>query len=131
MPTHWCGGGSFAELVLPDATTSFSAIDLKKYMKPGRTSVFVLPTWASQDFVSGFLKTSRIEGCEPRGGVWNASKWRSFESIEPEFFTANNVHITAASHVQYAAQDVKDFQQKFYDATGTIPDGDGFPRVTT
>ncbi len=120
------GGGRFAELVLPDATASFSAIDLKKYMKPGRTSVFVLPTWASQDFVNGFLRKLRESKGANHVEVYGMPQWRSFESIEPEFFTANNVHITAASHVQYAAQDVKDFQQKFYDATGTIPDGDGF-----
>jgi hypothetical protein len=48
-------------------------------------------------------------------------QWRSFESIEPEFFTANNVYITAASHVQYAAQEVKDFQQKILRRYGHHP----------
>lgn len=120
------GGGRFAELLLPDVTASFSAIDLKKYIKAGRTSVFVLPTWASQDFVNGFLRRLRESKGANHVEVYGMPQWRSFESIEPEFFTANNVHITAASHMQYAAQEVKDFQQKFYDATGTIPDHDGF-----
>lgn len=120
------GGGNFTELVLPDATASFSAIDLKKYIKSGRTSVFVLPTWASQDFVNGFLRRLRETKGANHVEVYGMPQWRSFESIEPEFFSANNVHITAAAHVAYAAQEVRDFQQKFYDATGTIPDNDGF-----
>jgi ABC-type branched-subunit amino acid transport system substrate-binding protein len=120
------GGGSFSEWVLPDATASFSGIDLKKYIKPGRTSVFVLPTWASQDFVNAFLRKLRESKGANHVEVYGMPQWRSFESIEPEFFSANNVHVTAGSHVQYAAQEVRDFQQKFYDATGTIPDNDGF-----
>jgi hypothetical protein len=37
-----------------------------------------------------------------------------------------NVHISAASWYDYGAPEVKAFQQKFYDASGTIPDEDGF-----
>ncbi len=120
------GGGPFTELIVPDETSSFSKIDLKRYLKPGRTAVFILPTWASQDFVNAFLRNLKAIKGSNKVEVYGMPQWSSFENIEPEFFFDNNVHITAASYIDYSQQEIKDFQQKFYEATGTIPDGDGF-----
>jgi ABC-type branched-subunit amino acid transport system substrate-binding protein len=121
-------GGStrFAELVLPDEATNFNGVDLRKYLRAGRTSVFVLPTWASQDFVMAFLrKLKEVKGSN-RVEVYGMPQWRNFEVIEPEYLSALNVHISAAGWTDYSAQEIKDFQQKFFEATGTIPDDDGF-----
>lgn len=120
------GGGAVNSLVVPDATTSFANIDLKKYIKAGRTSVFVLPTWSSQDFVMAFLRNLKAVKGVNRVEVYGMPQWRNFESIETEYFTALNVHISSASYMAYTATAVKDFQQKFYESSGTIPDADGF-----
>ncbi|MBK8426391.1 MAG: hypothetical protein IPL27_10690 [Lewinellaceae bacterium] len=120
------GGGAFTELIVPDETSTFAKIDLKRYLKPGRTAVFILPSWASQDFVNAFLRHLKSIKGNNRVEVYGMPQWNTFETIDPEFFTDNNVHITAASYIDYSQQEVKDFQQKFFDATGTIPDSDGF-----
>ena len=120
------GDGTFAELIVPDATANFDKIDLKKYLKPGRTAVFILPTWSSQDFVMAFLRKLKETKGPTKVEVYGMPQWESFESIEPEYFTALNVHISSASYIDYSVQDVKDFQQKFYEATGTLPDDDAF-----
>ena len=120
------GGGVFSELIVPDETSNFTKVDLKRYIKPGRTSVFILPTWASQDFVNAFLRNLKTVKGSNTVEVYGMPQWAGFETIEPESFMDNNVHITAASYIDYTRQEVKDFQQKFYEATGTIPDNDGF-----
>lgn len=120
------GGGPFTELIVPDETSSFAAVDLKRYLKPGRTAVFILPSWASQDFVNAFLRNLKSIKGNNRVEVYGMPQWNTFENIEPEYFTDNNVHITSASYIDYTEQEAKDFQQKFFDATGTIPDNDGF-----
>lgn len=120
------GGGAFSELIVPDATVNFDKTDLKKYLKAGRTSVFILPTWSSQDFIMAFLrKLKEVKGTS-KVEVYGMPQWESYESIEPDYLSALNVHISSASHIDYSAQQVKDFQQKFYEATGTIPDDDAF-----
>lgn len=117
---------AFAELVMPDEAINFDKADLKKYLKPGHTSVFILPSWSSQDFVMAFLrKLKEVKGSN-QVKVYGMPQWRGFESIEPEYFTSLNVYISAASWVDYTDQEVKQFQQKFYEATGTIPDEDAF-----
>ena len=120
------GGGMFAELKVPDAAVNFDKVDLKRYLKPGRTSVFILPTWSSQDFVMAFLRKLKEVKGSSKVEVYGMPQWESYESIEPEYLTELNVHITSASYIDYTAQEVRDFQQKFYDATGTLPDSDGF-----
>ncbi len=120
------GSTNFAELVLPDETTNFDKVDLRKYLRAGRSSVFVLPTWASQDFVMAFLrKLKEIKGSN-RVEVYGMPQWRNFEALDPEYLSSLNVHISSASWLDYSVQEVKGFQQKFYTATGTIPDEDGF-----
>lgn len=119
-------GGAFTELIVPDATANFDKIDLKKYLKPGRTSVFILPTWASQDFVMAFLRKLKETKGAAKVEVYGMPQWENFEGIEPEYLTSLNVHISSASYVNYTAQEVKDFQQKFYESTGTLPDEDAF-----
>ncbi len=116
----------FSELVLPDEATNFDKIDLKKYLKPGKTAVFVLPSWGSQDFVMAFLrKLKEVKGANAVE-VYGMPQWQSFEVIDAEYFTDMNVHISAASYIDYSDLRVKAFQQRFYEATGTIPDEDGF-----
>lgn len=120
------GTTRFAELILPDDAINFDKADLKKYLKAGKTAIFIMPSWASQDFVMAFLrKLKEVKGSN-RVEVYGMPQWRNFEVIDAEYLTAMNVHISSASYIDYSAADVKAFQQKFYDATGTIPDEDGF-----
>ncbi len=121
-------GGStrFNELLVPDQTTNFDKIDLKKYFRAGRTTVFVLPIWASQDFVMAFLrKLKDVKGAD-RVEVYGMPQWRNFDAIDPEYFSSLSVHISSASWLDYSVKELKDFQEKFFTATGTIPDEDGF-----
>ncbi len=120
------GTTPFTELIVPDAASNFDKIDLKRYIKPGRTSVFILPTWSSQDFVMAFLrKLKEVKGSN-KVEVYGMPQWRGFEVIDAEYLREMNVHISASSFIDYKAEEVKAFQQKFYENTGTIPDEDAF-----
>lgn len=116
----------FTEWVLPDETTSFSNQNFSSYLKAGRTNVFILPSWSSQDFINAFLRQLKAVKGNARVEVYGMPQWANFESIEPEFFRDLNVHISAASYISYHTAEVKAFQQAFYENTGTIPDEDAF-----
>ncbi|MFN0033795.1 MAG: ABC transporter substrate-binding protein [Saprospiraceae bacterium] len=120
------GSTGFEEIIVPDETANFDKVDLKKHLHAGRTSVFVLPTWASQDFVMAFLRKLKDSKGSNRVEVYGMPQWRNFDAIDPEYLSSLNAHVSAASWLDYSVQEVKDFQQKFYDSTGTIPDEDGF-----
>jgi hypothetical protein len=116
----------FSELVLPDDATSFDGYDLKRYLKAGKKAVFILPSWGSQDFVMAFLRKLREVKGTHTVEVYGMPQWKNFDVIDAEYFTEMNVHISAESYIDYNNPDVKSFQQRFYEQTGTIPDEDGF-----
>ncbi|MBL7807567.1 MAG: hypothetical protein JNN28_07135 [Saprospiraceae bacterium] len=114
------------ELVIPDDQKGFEQTDLRKYLRAGRTSVFVLPSWASQDYIMAFLrKLKEVKGSH-QVEVYGMPQWRHFDAIEPEYLSQLNVHITSAGWQDYTDPDIKAFQQKFYESTGTLPDDDAF-----
>lgn len=116
----------FNELIVPDETVNFDKINLGTYIKPGRTNVFIMPSWASQDFVNGFLRQLKAVKGSNRVEVYGMPQWKNFESIEPDFFRDLNVHVSSAAFINYSAPEIKAFQQAFYENTGTIPDEDAF-----
>lgn len=120
------GTGRLNELLVPDEALNFDKVDLKKQLRAGRTTVFVLPTWASQDFVMAFLRKLKDVKGSNRVEVYGMPQWRNFDAIDPEYLSSLNVHISSASWIDYSVQELKDFQQKFYENTGTVPDDDGF-----
>jgi ABC-type branched-subunit amino acid transport system substrate-binding protein len=117
---------AFKELILPDETLNFDKIDLKQYFKPGKTAVFILPTWSSQDFVMSFLRKLKAVKGNQSVAVFGMPQWQHFESIEPEYLSELNTYISSATYINYDSQEVKDFMQLFYENTGTIPDEDAF-----
>lgn len=121
---HGCG--SFGELIVADATTNFDKTSFSPFFKPGKTAVFIMPSWASQDFVMAFFRKLKAVKGNNRVEVYGMPQWESYESIEPEYLTLLNVHISSESYIDYSAPEVKAFQQAFYEATGMIPDDDGF-----
>ena len=120
------GNKAFAELIVPDETTSFDRIDLRPYLRSGRTSVFILPTWASQSYVMAFLQKLRNSKGSANVEVYGMPQWESFNNIEPEYFTELNVHISSAYFVDRNSEEARAFRRAFYDAYGTIPDQDAY-----
>ncbi len=116
----------FNELIVPDETTGFDKTNLSSYLRAGRTNVFIVPSWASQDFINAFLRHLKAIKGSNRVEVYGMPQWKSYESIEPDFYRDLNVHITAASFLDYNTPEVKAFQQAFYESTGTVPDDDAF-----
>lgn len=120
------GGSRFTELVVPDATTNFDNANLASYLRAGRTTVFVLPSWSSQDFVMAFLRKLRAVKGSASVEVYGMPQWLGYENIEPEFYSALNVKIPTPTFIDYQSPEVMEFQQAFYEAYGTLPDEDAF-----
>jgi ABC-type branched-subunit amino acid transport system substrate-binding protein len=116
----------YGEMVVPDETLNFDKTSFAPFFKPGKTAVFILPSWASQDFVMAFFRKLKAVKGNNSVAVFGMPQWKNFESIDPEYLLALNVHITAASYVHDDLPETQAFQQAFYDKTGAIPDDDGF-----
>ncbi|MBU6340778.1 MAG: ABC transporter substrate-binding protein [Bacteroidetes bacterium] len=120
------GAAPFGELVVADDLANFDKTNFPNAFKPGKTAVFILPSWASQDFVMAFFrKIKSVKGAN-NVAVFGMPQWKNFESIDPEYLKALNVHISSADFIYYNQPEVQTFQQQFYDQTGALPNDDGF-----
>ncbi len=119
-------GARFKELSMPDEATGFDKADFSAFLRAGRTTVVIAPTWAGQDFVMSLLRKLKVVKGSARVEVYGMPQWRQYDNIEPDFLTALNVHISSATYVNADAPEVRAFQQKFYETYGTIPDDDAF-----
>jgi hypothetical protein len=120
------GGGRFAEVIVPDAATNFEKVDLKKFLRAGRTTAFVVPSWAGQDWIVAFLGRLKTVRGSQRVEVYGMPQWLDYEQIEPELLADLNVHVTSASYIDRKSEAVQAFEQKFYEQFGTLPDDDAF-----
>jgi hypothetical protein len=120
------GTGVFQELVVPDGVANFDKTDLKKYLKPGRVNVFVMPSVGSQDFVMAFLRKLREVKGTNKVEVYGMPQWQGFESIDGEYFTSLHVHISSAFWTDHSEEAVRKLENRFYEMTGTLPDEDAF-----
>lgn len=120
------GTGVFQELVMPEGVSNFDKADLKKYLRPGRVNVFIMPSWSSQDFVMAFLRKLREVKGTNKVEVYGMPQWQGFESIDGEYFTSLNVHISSAFWTDHSNEAVKKLENRFYEMTGTLPDEDAF-----
>ena len=120
------GTSQLRRLIMPDAATNFERVDLKQYIRPGRTSVFILPTWTSQDYVMALLRRLKAVKGSNKVEVYGMPQWQNFDVIDAEYLREMNVHISAASYLDYTNEEIKSFQQKFYEMSGTIPNEDAF-----
>lgn len=120
------GGGRLPEVLAPDAAANFDQVNLDAHLRAGRTTVFILPSWAGQDFIMAFLRKLRAVKGSAQVKVFGMPQWLGYTNIEPDYYASLNVHVSAAGFVDYTDPAVQEFQRNFYDAYGTLPDDDAF-----
>lgn len=120
------GGARLRELVLPDEGGGWKSVNLADFLKKDKKTAFVVPSWASQDFImSFFIELLRVKGAE-EVEVYGMPQWENFEQIEPEYLRQLNVHISSATWVDHAEADIRAFETLFLQQFGTIPDDYAF-----
>lgn len=120
------GGSRLRELVLPDEGAGWKSVNLADFIKKGKETAFVVPSWASQDFImSFFIELLRVKGDEDVA-VYGMPQWENYEQIEPEYLRRLKVHISSATWVDRAQADTRAFETLFLQQYGTLADDYAF-----
>ena len=118
------GDNPFVELLIPDQVSGINSVNFSRYMKPGKTTVFIMPSWAGQDFIVQFLYRLKATKGSKNVEVYGMPQWAGYEGIEPEYLSELNVHISSANYVDRTIPEVIDFEEAFFKEYGTIPSDD-------
>ncbi len=115
------------QLVIPAASATMTGVDLARYMRNNDTTVFILPTWADEIFVSSFLRKLDVSRAPYQAVVvYGMPQWMAFERIEFDYFERLNVHVTSSFYLDPANQDVRNFRRNFFDRFGDVPREEAF-----
>ncbi|THH41906.1 ABC transporter substrate-binding protein [Neolewinella litorea] len=97
--------------------------DLTPYLR-GRRTVFMVPVYQDESFVSNFLRQTYQATVAERGdnvAVYGLPQWADFERLNPAYVQGTNVHISSSIFIDPLDPRVREFRHKFYDRFSTLP----------
>lgn len=119
-------GSPLKEIILPDQSANFEKIDFGNYCRYGKTTAFIMPSWAGQDWIVSFLsRLKRTKGTHTVE-VYGMPQWLDYAQIEAELLRELNVHVTTASFIDHKEEQVRTFERSFVAKFGTLPEEEAF-----
>ncbi|MBI5917046.1 MAG: amino acid ABC transporter substrate-binding protein [Bacteroidetes bacterium] len=112
----------FAELLVPENAGNFQKINLAPFIKDGKTTVFVVPSWSNETFIYSLLRQLMIQLSNGDDVVvYGMPMWLDFEQIDFEYFEKLKLHVSSASYVDPNDERVSQFKQQFFQANASVP----------
>jgi hypothetical protein len=102
--------------------------DLSQYLR-GRRTVFMVPVYEDEVFVSNFLRQAYQNTVQEMGdniAIYGLPQWRDFERLNADFMEGTNVHVSSSVYIDPLDEDVRSFRRKFYDRFATLPRDEAF-----
>ncbi len=117
----------FKEFII-DATVAeeYGELDLLPLIKTDKTTVFILPSYSNETFISNFMRQLAISKGPNKVVVYGMPKWMKFNRISYDYYERLNVHVSSANYVNKDDFKIKEFYRKFYERYGTLPRENAF-----
>lgn len=96
--------------------------NLPTYIKEGVTTVFIVPSYSNETFVSNFMRQLNISKLENDVMVYGMPRWMEFDRISYDYFEKLKLHVSSANFVDKENILVKDFYRQYFENYGTLPD---------
>ncbi|NNE29772.1 MAG: amino acid ABC transporter substrate-binding protein [Saprospiraceae bacterium] len=117
----------FKEFIIGADVTGFVELDYGPYMMPeGDTTVYIVPSWSSESFVYSFLRQLRVVKGENPVVVYGMPQWQQYERGSYDYYEPLNVKVSSENYLDLNRYDVKQFQKKFFDTYGILPNEDAY-----
>lgn len=110
------------EYLVEEKSADFNEMEVLSLINPGRTTVFLVPSYRSETFVYAFLRKLAI-GKRPgdRVVVYGLPTWKNFERIDFDYYENLNVHVSSGAFVDSYNPEVRLFKQRYFDRYKTPP----------
>lgn len=119
-------GPRLKEYVVEDQSADYGGIDVKPYLQPTGTTVFIVPSWSNDVFIGSLLRKLYIEARGRQVVVYGMPQWRNFTNIDYDYYENLNVHISSASFIDSFSPAVQDFKRNFFERYGVAPRDEAF-----
>lgn len=114
----------YEDLIISDASADLNNTPLTAFLSKDTATVFVLPHYSrsDEDFVSAFLRKLHAEQGNSTVYVFGMPQWLTFGKLRPDYMESANVHVSTAHYVDHNDTTIHDFQRRFLQTYGTVPD---------
>lgn len=86
------------------------------------TTVFLVPSWAPETFITSFLRKLDLAKRASQGVVvYGMPQWMQYESADYDLYERLNVHVSSSTFVDPLSTAAQLFRRRFFDRFGTLP----------
>lgn len=109
------------EFIVTDVTVDFSELDVTPYIIPGKTTVFIIPSWSNESFIYSLMRNISIAKGREKVVVYGMPQWMKYEQISYDYYENLSLHVSSDSDINADFDDVKRFKRNFYYKFGSLP----------
>ena len=109
------------EFIVTDATVDFSEMDVRPYILPGKTTVFVIPSWSNESFIYSLMRNISIAKGKNKVVIYGMPQWMKYEQISYDYYENLSLHVSSDTDINSDLDAVKRFKRNFYYKFGAIP----------
>jgi hypothetical protein len=110
----------------PVVAQEFGELELSPYIKEDQTTVFIVPSYSNETFVSNLMRQVEIAKGRNEVVMYGMPRWMEFERISLDYFENLQLHVSSANFVDKENLKIKEFMIKFYESYGSLPKEDAF-----
>lgn len=114
------------ELEVDETDLAFEELDLKEILTIRPNTVFIIPVWKSQNYVTSIVRKIFVSrDPEELPTIIGMPQWMKFKNLD--YQKLNNLHtIIPSADVITRNQKTKSFERKYYETYGTLPKKNAF-----
>lgn len=111
-----------------DATLAdeFGELDLLPYINEDKTTVFIVPSYSNETFISNFMRQVELSKADNEVVIYGMPRWMEYDRISYDYFERLNLHVSSANFVDREDFQVKEFYRLFFEKYGSLPDANAF-----
>jgi hypothetical protein len=110
----------------PVIAQEFGELDLSQYIQEDRTTVFIVPSYSNETFVSNLMRQVEIAKVKNDVVMYGMPRWMEFERISFDYFENLQLHVSTANFIDKEDIKTKEFITKFYEKYGALPREEAF-----
>lgn len=109
------------ELRIPTDLAEFHEDSIRPYLDGFKTTVFLVPSFSDETFVTNFLRMLNIAKDAQPVRVYGLPQWMEYQKIEYDYFENLDVHLSKTSNIEKSSSAVRKFKADFYNNFGEVP----------
>lgn len=115
------------ELTIDTTKLDMLEFDLKPWFGLDRETVFIVPSWSNEVFISNLLRKLDVDKNDyQQVVVYGMPQWMNYERIDFDYYEKLHVHVSSSAFIDDFNPDIRAFKRRYFDRFGEIPNEEAY-----